>query len=171
MIGRPGPFSAATESSSLIATTSRSASAEAACRYRTWPAWRRSKQPFANAMVCPAARSAFTWATSSSRERTRPERLMVTRVRPSAGRRPSDRAAADGVAQFARADGCGAALHDDERARVVGEPRAFLERRPGTERQRERRDDRVAGARHVGDLVRPDNRDVDGLAARLEQRH
>src|SRR5437773_1840579 len=45
-IGRPGPFSRRTEASPFSPTTSTSPSARAAARWRTWPGWRRSKQPF-----------------------------------------------------------------------------------------------------------------------------
>ena len=54
---------------------------------------------------------------------------------------------------------------------MIGEPGGVAERRPGGERQRERRDDGIAGTGDVRDLVGSDDRNVVGRPAGLEQRH
>ena len=61
-------------------------------------------------------------------------------------------------AQLRRRDGRGASLHDDEPAGVVRQPRGLVERRAGGERQRQRRDDGVARAGDVGNLVGAEDR-------------
>ena len=63
------------------------------------------------------------------------------------------------------------ALHHDEPAGVVREPGGFVERRAGRQRQAEGRDDRVAGAGHVRDLVGSEDRNVNVGLPRLEERH
>src|SRR5450759_5425861 len=146
-MGRPAPFSAAIDRSSLISTTRRSASREAAWRYRTWPTWTRSKQPFANAMVRPAARSAWTAVRKASRDRRRP--TLIRRARGGS----ADGAAADCVAQLAGADRGGPALHHDEPSGMIREARSVFERRTGPERQRHRRDHGVSRPGDVGDLI------------------
>src|SRR5439155_2548882 len=77
----------------------------------------------------------------------------------------------DGIRQLTWRNGGSAALHHDEAAGVIREPRRFVERCAGRERETERRDDGIARARHVGYFVRAENRDVRGRLPRLEQRH
>ena len=74
-------------------------------------------------------------------------------------------------AQLVGGDRRRAALHHDEPAGVVGQPRRLAERRARRERQRHRRDHGIAGAGDVGDLVGAEDRNVIGRPVRLEERH
>ena len=85
---------------------------------------------------------------------------MAYRGSPTTGQPSID------VRELGRRDRGGAALHDDEAAGVVGEARGLAERRAGGERERERRDDGVAGAGDVGDLIGSDDRNVIGRRCR-----
>src|SRR5205814_9507275 len=66
--------------------------------------------------------------------------------------------------------GGGADLADDDAGGVVGEHRRLDQRRAGGERGGERRNHRVARARHVVDLTRR-GRDVNRAAVLFEQHH
>ena len=80
--------------------------------------------------------------------------------RPIRGARPAGATIAS--SSSARDDRGGTALHDDQAAGMIGEPRRLAERRARGQRQRERGDHRVAGASHVGDLIGADDRNVIG---------
>ena len=77
----------------------------------------------------------------------------------------------DRVTKLRRADRSGAAFHDDDASGVIREVRRFLECPASRTRQGHRRDDRIAGSRHVGDLIRAHDGNVHGRTLRLEQRH
>src|SRR5262249_46459188 len=128
-----------------------------------WPTWSKSKQPLANAMDRPSARSRATAATSSLSLST-PKSLA-----PDASPRPFLRpvlhgrvvVAFHGVAQLPRRNRRGPAFHHDQAARIIREARRFIKRRPGCERERHCRDHRVAGAGDVGHLSGTEDWDVD----------
>src|SRR4051812_46199930 len=157
-----------------------------------WPTCSRSKQPLARTIVRPSARSRATASISCDWETTSP--MLVTRRSflvarfpfyvlrstfyvPASLRRPflgpvfrcGVVIARDGIGELACGHGGGAALHHDQAAGVIGEAGCLVERRAGREGQRARGDDRVAGPRHVRDLIRAENRNVDRRLAGLEQ--
>src|SRR5207253_2583338 len=66
LIGRSGPFSRRTESSSFSATTSRSPRSRACRRYVVCPRWTTSKHPFVKTTRRPSWRARSTASASSS---------------------------------------------------------------------------------------------------------
>ena len=152
----PAPLSRRTDSSSLIATIRRSAS-------------RPRRLQVAHVADVQQIEAAVGEAQSCGR---RARDLRDERVRRSCERDHRHHAQTpprDGCAgaELGRRHRGGAALHHDDAAGVIGQPRGLVEGRAGGERQRHRRDDGVAGAGDVGDLIGPEDRNVRvGLPAR-----